>query len=110
MQQKSEACYITERIFRNAISHILNVSVAHLQLGSPDLRVNSVYRATLGAIKLCKLIKKDNDGMDIKVMLPMFISTIYNIIVCSFEGCVNARVDDIFTIIRRITRVSSHPS
>ena len=40
-QDKSEARYIAEQSFRNAISHALSVAVAHYQVGQPDNRLKN---------------------------------------------------------------------
>ena len=44
------------------------------------------------------LVKKENDGVDIKVVLPMFISTTYNTTVFAFEGSVQGKQSDKFAL------------
>ena len=58
VQQKSEARYIAERSFRNAVSFILTVSLSHYQLGKVDSRLHKIDKATAGANKLYDLIQK----------------------------------------------------
>ena len=73
VQQKSEARYIAETSFRNAISHIMAVSVAHYQVGNPDPRIKKIDQASDGSKKLYEMIKKENNGSEITVVLPFFI-------------------------------------
>ena len=70
VQRKSEARFIAERSFRNAISYIFTVAVTHYKVGAPDPRLKSIDKATGGAKRLYKLIQKENEGKDLKVVLP----------------------------------------
>ena len=49
VQTISEARYIAERSFSNAVSHTMTIAVAHYQLGAPDRRFKSIEMATVGA-------------------------------------------------------------
>ena len=98
VQQKSEARYIAERSLRNAISHILAVSVAHYQIGKPDTRFKSIDKATEGAKKLYELVKKENEGLEMRVILPMFISTTDNTTMFAFEGSVDSKADECYIV------------
>ena len=88
VQRKSEARYIAERSLRNAVSHLMAVAVAHYIIGKPDKRLKSIEHATEGAKKLYDLISKENDGLELRVILPMFISTTDDTTVFAFEGSV----------------------
>ena len=44
VQQKSEARYIVERSYRNAIRHIMTIAVAHYQFDKPDPRVKILIK------------------------------------------------------------------
>ena len=70
VQEKSEARFIAERSFRNAISYIMAVAVTHYLVGTLDPRLKNIDKATDDAKRLYKLIKKENDGKDLKVVLP----------------------------------------
>ena len=63
VQQKSEARYIAERSFRNAVSHIMAVSVSHYQIGKADTRLKKLEKATDGAKKIYNLIANENKGL-----------------------------------------------
>ena len=91
VQTKSEAKYIAETSFRNAVSHALAVAVAHYQLGVPDKRFKNIEKATAGAQQLYKLVFKENDGQPIRVVNPMFISTTDDTTLFIFEGKVNTK-------------------
>ena len=52
VQQKSEARYIAKQSIRNAISHIMAVSVVHYQLSKPDSRVKDLTKLQL-VLKSC---------------------------------------------------------
>ena len=49
VQRKSEVRFIAEHSFRNAVSYILTVVVTHYNIGTPDLRLKSMDKATNGA-------------------------------------------------------------
>ena len=70
VQGKSEPRFIVEHSLRNAISYIMAVAVTHYQVGAHDPRLKTIDKATDGAKRLYKLIQKENDGKDIKVVLP----------------------------------------
>ena len=89
VQQKSEARYIAERSLRNAISHIMAVAVSHYQLGKVDSRLQKIDNASEGAIKLYELIKRENKGLDLCAILPMFTSTNDDTTVFAFERAVD---------------------
>ena len=86
VQQKSEARYIAERSIRNAVSHIMGVAVAHYQIGTPDPRLPKIEKASEGAQLLYKLVTKEFNGMEMRVILPMFISTTDDTTLFVFEG------------------------
>ena len=98
VQDKSEARYIAERSFRNAISHALSVSVAHYQVGQPDNRINRIDKATEGAQTLYKMIQKENNGADLKVVLPFLLSTTDDTTVFAFEGSVDGKSNTSYII------------
>ena len=98
VQQKSEARYIAERSLRNAISHIFAVAVSHYQLGTPDPRFKSIAKATVGAIKLYDLIKMANEGLDVRVVLPMFVSTTDDTTMFAFEGAVDGTDSEVYIV------------
>ena len=98
VQDKSEARYIAERSFRNAISHALSVSVAHYQVGQPDNRINKIDKATKGAQRLYKMIQKENNGADLKVVLPFLLSTTDDTTVFAFEGSVDGKSNTSYII------------
>ena len=98
VQQKSEARYIAERSFRNAVSFILTVALSHFQLGKVDLRLQKIDKATTGAKKLHDLIQKENEGLDLRVILPMFSSTTDDTTVFAFEGAVDGSEGEGFII------------
>ena len=98
VQQKSEARYIAERSIRNADSHIMAGAVSHYMIGKPDPRLKSIEKSTDGAKQLYDLIKRENDGVDIKVVLPMFISSTDDTTVFAFEGSVQGKENDKFII------------
>ena len=91
VQTKSDARFIAERSYRNAISYMMAVAVAHYQVGAPDPRFKSIDKASEGAQLLYKLLKKENDGKDMKVVLPMFISTTDDATMFTFEGAVSGK-------------------
>ena len=88
VQQKSEARYISERSLRNAISYNLSDAVAHYMLGSQDSSLSNIALETDGAKRLYNLIKKENDGQEIRVDTPMYVSTTDNTTLFTFEGAV----------------------
>ena len=88
VQQKSEARYIAERSIRNVISHVMSVAVSHYMLGTQDCRLRTIDTATDGAKRLHELIKKENNEHDIRVVLPMYVSTTDDTTVFAFEGAV----------------------
>ena len=98
MQQKSEARYIAERSVRNTISHIMTVAVAHYQIGKQDKRMKKIENATEGAKLLHKLVAKENKGLDLQVVLPMFISTTDDTTIFAFEGAVDSAEGEGFII------------
>ena len=98
VQQKSEARYIAERSIRNAVSHVMAVAVSHCQIGKPDTRIKSIQKATPGAIKLHDLIKAENKGLDIRPVLPMFISTTDDTTIFAFEGAVENKANECYII------------
>ena len=98
IQQKSEARYIAERSVRNAISHIMAVAVSHYTSGIPDSRLQPISKATTGAIKLYDLIQRENGGSELKVILPMFLSSTDDTTVFAFEGAVQGKQSDKFII------------
>ena len=98
VQQKSEARYIAERSVRNAISHIMAVAVSHYTTGIPDTRLQPIKKATAGARKLYGLIQRENGGSELKVILPMFLSSTDDTTVFVFEGVVEGKQSDKFVI------------
>ena len=70
VQEKSKARFLAERSFRSAISYIMAVAVTHYLVGTLDPRLKNIDKATDDAKRLYKLIKKENDGKDLKVVLP----------------------------------------
>ena len=98
VQQKSEARYIAERSFRNAVSHIMAVSVSHYQIGKADTRFKKLGKATKGAQILHDLIAKENEGLEIRIVLPMFISTTDDTTIFAFEGIVDSAENEGFII------------
>ena len=62
------------------------MSVSHSQVGKPDNRMRKIERATTGAKLLYKMIAKENNCEDIRVVLPMFVSTTDDTTVFAFEG------------------------
>ena len=93
IQQKSEARFIAERSFRNAVSFIMTVAVTHYLVGTPDPRLKSIDKATDGAKKLYKLIQKENGGSELKVVLPFFVSTTDDTTMFTFEGSVSGKCE-----------------
>ena len=93
VQKKSEARYIAERSFRNAVSHVFSVSISHYQIGTPDIRFKKIDKASSGAQKLYKLIQKENNGADLQVVMPFFLSTTDDTTVFAFEGAVDGKSD-----------------
>ena len=57
-----------------------------------------IDKATEGAKKLYDLIKRENNGLDLHVIIPMFTSTTGNIAIFSFEGAFDASKGEGFTI------------
>ena len=98
VQQTSEARYIAIRSFRNVVSHIMSIAVSHYQIGKPDSRLKKIDKASEGAKLLYKLIQKVNNGEDLKVVYPMFISTTDDTTVFTFEGSVDGKENDCFII------------
>ena len=74
------------------------VSVSHYQVGNQDKRLKKIDKATAGAKLLYKLIKKENKGLDIQVILPMFISTSDDTTVFAFEGAVDSTEGEEFIV------------
>ena len=98
VQQKSDARYIAERSVRNAISHIMAVAVSHYQIGKPDKRLKNIENATDGAKLLHKLVTEENKGLELCVVLPMFISTTDDTTVFAFEGAVDSSEGEGFIV------------
>ena len=98
VQRKSEARFIAERSLRNAISHVIAVAVAHYQIGKPDSRFKTIDKASEGAKLLYDLVKQENNGMDMRVIPPMFISTTDDTTLFAFEGCVDSKVGESYII------------
>ena len=98
VQQKSEARYIAEHSVRNAVSHVMTVSVSHYQIGKPDTRLKGIDKATPGAIKLYNMIKAENKGLEIRAILPMFISTTDDTTIFSFEGAVESKANECYIV------------
>ena len=98
VQQKSEARYIAERSFRNAVSHIMTVAVSHYQLGKAEKRLPKLEKVTKGAKLLYDLISKENSGLELRVILPMFVSTTDDTTVFAFEGAVDGGEGERFII------------
>ena len=65
------------------------VAVSHYQIGKQDKRMKKIENATTGAKVLYKLVKLENEGLDLHVVLPMFISTTDDTTVFAFEGSVD---------------------
>ena len=93
VQEKSEARYIAERSFRNAVSHLISIAIAHYRVGAPDSRLKKIDKASEGAKQLYKLIQKENNGADLQVVLPTFVSTTDDTTVFAFEGAVEGKSD-----------------
>ena len=98
VQQKSEARYIAERSVRNAVSHVMTVSVSHYQIGKPDTRLKGIDKATPGAIKLYNMIKAENNGLEIRAILPMFVSTTDDTTIFAFEGAVESKANECYIV------------
>ena len=98
VQQKSEARYIAERSFRNAVSFILTVALTHYQLGIVDSRLHKIDKATTGAKLLYDMIQKENECLDLRPILPMFTSTTDDTTVFAFEGAVDGSEGEGFII------------
>ena len=74
------------------------VSVSHYQIGKADTRLKKLEKATDGAIKLYNLIANENKGLELRVVLPMFISTTDDTTVFAFEGSVDSAENEGFVI------------
>ena len=72
--------------------------VTHYQIGKEDPRIKNAINASVGAHRLHKLIKRENKGLDIKVILPRFILSTDNTTLFMSEGCANEQVNDVFVI------------
>ena len=64
------------------------VVVSHYQIGTPNTRLKSIDKATYGARKYYEIVKKENKGLDLRVILPMCVSSTDNTTVFLFEGSV----------------------
>ena len=98
VQQKREARYIVERSVCNAISHITTVALLHYQIGKQDKRLKKIESATEGAKLLYDLVKKENEGLELQVVMPMFISTTDDTTLFVFEGSVDSTEGEGFII------------
>ena len=74
------------------------VAVSHYQIGKQDKRMKKIENATAGAKLLYELVKKENKGLDLHVVLPMFISTTDDTTVFAFEGSVDSAEGEGFII------------
>ena len=83
---------------RNAVSHVMAVAVSHYMIGKPDKRFKNIKYATDGAKKLYELVQKENDGLDIKVVYPFFISTTDDTTMFCFEGSVQSKEGEWYII------------
>ena len=87
-QQKCDRRYTAERSLRCAASYIFGVAAAHYQIGTPDSRCPKIEKATEGAKMFYDLIKKENDGLEIKAIQPFFISSTDDTTIFAFEGTI----------------------
>ena len=71
----------------------MSVSIAHYQVGTPDNRSKKIDKASVGAKYLYKLIQQENNGADLQVVMPMFVSTTNDTTVFVFEGAVDGKSD-----------------
>ena len=64
----------------------MSVAVAHYQIGTPDPRLPKIEKASEGAQLLHRLVNNEFNGMDMRVILPMFVSTTDDTTLFVFEG------------------------
>ena len=76
----------------------MTVSVSHYQIGKPDTRLKGIDKATPGAIKLYNMIKAENNGLEIRAILPMFVSTTDDTTIFAFEGAVESKANECYII------------
>ena len=74
------------------------MAVSHYQLGTPDPRFKSIAKATVGAIKLYELIKMANEGLGVRVVLPMFVSTTDDSAMFAFNNVVNRTDSEVYIV------------
>ena len=66
------------------------VAVPNYRIGKQDKPMKKIYNATTGAKVLYKQVKLENEGLDLHVVLPMFISTTYDTTLFVFEDSVDS--------------------
>ena len=69
----------------------MSVAITHYHVGTPDSRLKKVDKTTPGVIKLYKMIQKENNGAESKVIFPMFLSSTDDTTVFAFEGSVDEK-------------------
>ena len=72
--------------------------MSHYQIGKQDKRMKKIENATTGAKVLYELVKLENEGLDLHVVLPMFISTTDDTTVFAFEGSFDSAEGEGFII------------
>ena len=86
VKQKSDARFVAESSLRGVASYLMTIIGTHYILGEPDWLVSNVNKASYGAQLLYSLIKKENNGAEIRPAIPWNITSTDDITLFAFEG------------------------
>ena len=89
VQQKTENRFIAENSILSTISYLFTVAAAHLLIGVPDPKFNTVmkkHKITKGARMLVQLVSSANDNAPIYNVLPGLITSTDDTTVFVFKG------------------------
>ena len=86
IQTKSSVRFTKENSLRNAAAYLATITATHYMIAPPDPCIKKTEEATEGAQLLHKLIQKENKGIEIRPILPWYISSTNDTTLVAFEG------------------------